>query len=250
MALKEEKRKLIRSTFVPALLVVMMWVVKLAEAVFSYRLSFLGVSPLTPEGLPGILLAPFLHGDWNHLMANTVPMLVLGSALFYFYRTIAFQVLFLTTLLTGLWVWLGAREATHIGASGLIYGLSAFLLVSGLIRRHPRLMALSMVVVFLYGGMIWGVFPEFFPEKNISWESHLAGLVAGLVLAIYYKAEGPQKPKYSWDYEEEADELEDAENEPELNSQDHTAKNQDAYWNIPEPDKNELTVVYRYRKKS
>jgi membrane associated rhomboid family serine protease len=250
MALKEEKQKLIRSTFVPALLVVLMWLVKLSETIFSYRLSFLGISPLSPEGLPGILLAPFLHGDWNHLMANTVPMFVLGSALFYFYRPIAYRVLLLSTLLTGLWVWLGAREATHIGASGVIYGLSAFLMVSGLIRRHPRLMALSMVVVFLYGGMIWGVFPELFPEKNISWESHLAGLVAGLILAIYYKAEGPQKPKYSWDYEEEAIELAEIEQESESSTQNHTAKGQDAYWNIPEPDKDELTVVYRYRKKT
>jgi membrane associated rhomboid family serine protease len=250
MAQKEEKQKLVRSTFVPAMLVLLMWVVKLVETIFSYRLSFLGVSPLTPEGLPGILLAPFLHGDWNHLMANTVPMFVLGSALFYFYRPIAYRVLLLTVLLTGLWVWLGAREATHIGASGVIYGLSAFLLVSGLIRRHPRLMALSMVVVFLYGGMIWGVFPEFFPEKNISWESHLAGLVAGLILAVFYKDEGPQKPKYSWDYEEEVAGQEVTEDKSDIDNQNHTGKNQDAYWNIPEPDKDELTVVYRYRKKT
>ncbi len=244
MTKAEDKKRLIHSTVVPAFFVLAMWLVKIAETVSGFRLSFLGITPLKAEGLAGVLFAPFLHGDWQHLMANTVPMFVLGSALFYFYRQFAVKVLVFITLLTGIWVWLGAREATHIGASGVIYGLSAFLLVSGFIRRHPRLMALSMVVVFLYGGMIWGVFPEFFPERNISWESHLAGLVAGLIMAIYYKNEGPQKPKYSWDFEEE----DDSETEGESTETHYTHTGED-YWNVPEPDKDELTVVYRFRKK-
>lgn len=243
--MKKEHKVFVNSFFVPALIVILMWTVKIAEVVFDFRLSFLGVRPLSVEGLPGILLAPFLHGDWNHLMANSVPMLALGTGLFYFYRSIAFPVLILITVLTGAWVWLGAREATHIGASGVIYGLSAFLMVSGLIRRHPRLMALSMVVVFLYGGMIWGVFPEFFPERNISWESHLAGMVAGLILALYFKKEGPQRPKYSWEFEEEAEE----EAKSDDTSSSHTDDEKDEYWNVPEPDKNELKVVYRLRRK-
>lgn len=242
--MNKEKQNLVRSAIIPALLVLIMWLVKISETIFNYRLSFLGIKPLSIEGLPGIILAPFLHGDWNHLMANTLPMLILGSALFLFYRPIAYRVLVLITVLTGLWVWLGAREATHIGASGVIYGLSAFLLISGLIRKHPRLMALSLVVVFLYGGMIWGVFPEFFPERNISWESHLAGMVAGLILAIFYKSEGPQRPKYSWEIEEE-EEMLIAESDPENRTHD----DDDTYWNVPEPDKDELKIVYRFRKK-
>ena len=86
----------------------------------------------------------------------------------------------------------------HIGASGVVYALASFHFFSGLIRREPRLMAFTLLVVFLYGGMVWGVFPDFFPTKNISWESHLMGLLAGLILAFYYRSSGPQRPRYDW----------------------------------------------------
>ncbi len=239
--MQEDQKKLVNSLFIPSLLLFVMWIVKIIEFVFDLRFSFLGITPLEMRGLIGIIASPFLHADWNHLMANSIPVLVLGSALYYFYGKIANKVLILITLLTGLWVWLGARESTHIGASGVIYGLAAFLLSSGIIRKETRLMVVSLIVVFLYGGMIWGIFPELFPHKNISWESHLSGMVAGIVLAIFYKNEGEQRKKYSWEIEEEAEIVEDTTESP-------SDQTETPYWNIPEPDKDDLNVVYHLKK--
>ncbi|MFO8129397.1 MAG: rhomboid family intramembrane serine protease [Bacteroidales bacterium] len=197
-----EKHKFIRSLIFPAFFLVLIWAVKLMEIVFDGSVSFLGIYPRELQGLPGILFSPFIHGDLEHLSANSFSVFVLMASLFFFYRKIAFKVLILIWLFTGIWVWVSAREAYHIGASGLIYGLAAFLFVSGIIRKNPRLMAITLLVAFLYGSLIWGLFPELFPEKNISWESHLLGLIAGGVLAIYYRKEGPQRKLYSWDFED------------------------------------------------
>lgn len=240
-----EKQRIITSITVPVLFLLSMWLVKIIEVVFQIQLNFLGITPLSLEGLPGIILSPFLHGDWNHIMANSVPVFVLLAALYYFYRTLATEILVLTVLLSGLWVWLGARSGVHIGASGVIYALAAFLMVSGFLRRDNRLMALSFVVVFLYGSLIWGIFPELFPEKNISWEGHLSGLIAGLVLAWFYRKKGPQRKKYSWELEEEAD---DAPEEESINKT--TSPTEKPYWDVPQPDKKDLKIVYRFRKKS
>ena len=242
---KVEKQRVITSITVPTLFLLSMWLVKIIEVVFHVQLNFLGIAPLSLAGLPGIVLSPFLHGDWNHLMANSVPVFVLLAALYYFYRTLATEILILAILISGLWVWLGARSGVHIGASGVIYALAAFLMVSGFLRRDNRLMALSFVVVFLYGSLIWGIFPELFPEKNISWEGHLSGLVAGLVLAWFYRKKGPQRKKYSWEFEEETDENSDQAFTD--NTETSTGK---PYWDIPQPDKKDLKIVYRFRKKS
>jgi membrane associated rhomboid family serine protease len=239
-----EKQRVITSFFIPALFLLSMWLVKIAEFIFDIRLSFLGITPLRLQGLPGIILSPFLHGDWNHLMANSVPIFVLMAALYYFYRTLATEILVLTVLLSGFWLWLGARSGVHIGASGLIYGLAIFLMFSGFFRRENRLMALSFVVIFLYGGLIWGIFPELFPEKNISWEGHLSGIIAGLVLAWFYRKKGPQRKIYSWETEEEEEET------PDTNLSNSTEnQSEKPYWDIPQPDKKYLKVVYRFKRK-
>ncbi len=203
-AIREEEQRMLRSLLIPLLLVVLMWAVKVIEIVGEYDFSILGILPRNWSGLPGIILTPFLHGDLSHLMANSVPILVLGSALFYFYRDIAWKIVAFAWLFTGIWVWIGARPSYHIGASGIVYALSAFIFTSGIIRRHTGLMSVALIVVFLYGSLIWGIFPEFFPKEPISWESHLFGLVAGVALAVYYRHEGPQRRKYSWELEEEA----------------------------------------------
>ncbi len=212
-----EKKRFLGSLYIPLTLLVIMWVVKLVEWAFDMRFSWLGVHPLHADGLPGILLSPLLHGDINHLVANSVPFLVLATALFYFYREISVKVFLGIWLLSGIWIWFGGRgDSVHIGASSLIYGLSSFLFVSGLIRKDTRLAALALIVAFLYGSIVWGVFPDFFPKKNISWEGHLGGFVAGVILAFYYKRSGPQRKRYSWEFEEEND----------------TAMDEEAYWNI------------------
>lgn len=239
--MQSDEKKIIQSFFVPGLFLVFMWLVMISEIIFHFDASFLGIHPLHLDGLPGILFSPLIHGDWQHIAANSAPVLILGGALYFFYRSIATKVFILIILLTGVWVWIGARGSYHIGASGLIYGLSSFLLVSGFIRRENGLMALSLIVVFLYGSFVWGIFPEFFPEKNISWESHLSGLIAGLVLAVFYRKEGPQRQNHHWDDEEETEEecIDESENE-----------NEKPYWDVPEPDRNDLTVVYHFKKQS
>lgn len=165
-------------------------------------LSAYGIYPRELSGLRGILLSPLLHGSFSHLLNNSFPLLVLGSALFFFYRDLAPRIFFLGLLITGIWVWAIARQSFHIGASGVVYSLAAFLFVSGIIRRHPRLMALSLLVAFLYGSMIWGIFPI---REHISWESHLMGMLSGVLLALFYRGTGPQRPLYSWELEEEED---------------------------------------------
>jgi membrane associated rhomboid family serine protease len=237
MGLKDDEKRMIRSMFIPCILVLIMWVVKLVEVIGGYDLTFLGIYPRRWDGLVGIIATPFIHSGFSHLMANTVPMIVLGSALFYFYRDIAFRILLMIWLFTGIWVWVGARESYHVGASGVVYGLAAFILVSGILRRHTGLMALALVVVFLYGGLIWGIFPEFFPKERISWESHLFGLVAGVALAFYYRKEGPQRKVYDWELEENNENETDDEND------------ENAYWNINLTDEEIKEIRHIYKKR-
>jgi len=203
-----EKRKLLISIRLPILFVAILWAIKLGEIATSTYLTFLGVYPLKFSGLIGILTAPLIHGDIKHLFANSVPLFVLGSCLLYFYKEISLKVFILVYFLTGLLVWIGGRDAYHIGASGVVYGLASFLFFSGIIRKDVRLMAITLFVAFIYGSLIWGIFPEFFPNQNVSTESHFWGLVVGIVLAFYYRKKGPQKKKYEWEYEEEEEENE------------------------------------------
>ena len=215
--MREEKARLLKSTYFPVLFLLVIWFVALAGELSGISFSRYGLYPRTFDGALGIVTAPLIHGDYRHLFANSVPLFVLGSGLFFFYRTIAVRVFFLIWIFGNLWVWGIGREAYHIGASGIVYGLASFLFVSGLIRREPRLMAISLFVAFLYGSMIWGIFPELFPGENISWESHLTGILAGVVFAIYFRKSGPQRKRYSWEFEEEE---EDGDDGP-------------AYWKIP-----------------
>jgi membrane associated rhomboid family serine protease len=187
--------------------------IRLSDMIWDLGINAYGLSPLNAMGLLGIVTAPLLHEGFSHLFANSVPLLVLGSLLFYFYRQIAYEVFFLIWLMTGAWVWVFASpHSVHIGASGLVYGLAAFLILSGMIRRERSLMIITLLVVFLYGGLLWGVFPQFFPKERISWESHLMGLLSGIILAIWYRKSGPQKKIYEW----ADDEVEES--------------GQDAYW--------------------
>lgn len=201
-----DKRRLMLSMLIPFIFVSLIWLVKVSEFLFSADLHFLGIYPQRISSLPGIFTSPFIHADIKHLLNNTLPLFILGSALFFFYSQVAFRVLFWLFLLTGTAVWLTGRPSWHIGASGIIYGLASFLFISGIIRRHIPLMGLSLLVAFIYGEMVWGIFPGF--RLNISWESHMLGAAAGLFLALWYRAEGPQRPVpfYEQDAEEEEEE--------------------------------------------
>ncbi len=208
---KQEKGRFLTSVLYPLAFIIVLWLVKLAEVVFAWELGTLGIYPQSLSGLKGILLSPFIHGSFSHLISNSIPLLVLGTALFYFYREAGFQVTLWGILITGLWVWIIARPSFHIGASGLLYSVAAFLFVSGIIRRHPRLMALSLLVSFLYGGMVWGIFPV---REHISWESHLMGMLSGVLLAWFFRGYGPQRPLYSWEVEELEEQMEIQEGDP------------------------------------
>jgi membrane associated rhomboid family serine protease len=190
--LKRDRKRLFLCMLIPFLFVSLMWISFIAEHLFNTDFTFLGIFPLSIKGLPGIFLSPFIHADLDHILNNTLPLFILGTALFYFYTEVAFRVFFWIIFFTGLTVWVFGRQSYHIGASGVIYGMASFLFFSGIIRRHIPLIALSLLVVFIYGQMVWGIFP--LQQANISWESHMLGAVAGIFLAIWFRNEGPQKP--------------------------------------------------------
>ncbi len=188
------------SLIFPVVFVLILWLIKAIELFFNIELYQYGIFPQKLSGLKGIFLSPFIHGSFSHLASNSLPLLVLGTALFYFYRKLAWKVSLLGLVITGIWVWIIARPSFHIGASGILYCLAAFLFASGFIRRHPRLMAISLLVAFLYGSMVWGIFPF---REHVSWESHLMGMLSGVLLAVFFKDRGPQRPRYSWEFEED-----------------------------------------------
>lgn len=196
------RRKFFLSTLIPGIFVILMGLCKAVEIIFDLDLTRLGIYPLTWEGLPGIITSPFLHSDLRHLFNNSLPLFFLAVALFFFYSEVALKIFSLTYLSTGLLVWLGGREAWHLGASGIVYGLASFLFFSGIIRRYYRLVALSLLIVFLYGEMVWGIFPGVYGQ-SVSWESHMLGTISGILLAVIYRKEGPQMPVKVWDDEEE-----------------------------------------------
>jgi membrane associated rhomboid family serine protease len=199
----EERKRFIYSLVFPAFFLFLMWAVKFFEV--SMELSFVqgGVYPRRLSGLKGILLSPLIHGDWKHLVDNSMPVLLLSLALFYFYRDIAYKIWLLIYLLGGILLWGVGRHAYHIGASGLLYGLAAFLFLSGVIRRVRSLLAISLLVVFWYGGMVWGLLPF---DYEVSFEAHITGAVAGIILAVAYRDQGPEPDRSYRDLEEEDDE--------------------------------------------
>jgi membrane associated rhomboid family serine protease len=247
---QEEKRRFYHSLVVPGLLVILIWLIKLIEVGFHTSFAEYGLLPQTITGLRGILFSPLLHGDWAHLSANTVPLFVLTAGLFYYYGKKANTILVLCWLVTGLWVWIFAKDTgVHIGASGVVYALATFHFTGGILRREPRMMAFSLLVVFLYGGLVWGIIPDFFPEKNISWESHLLGGVAGILIAFGYRETGPQRKVYQWDDEEDEMEYIDDENPP----TDVIAAKQDEEDEKTSPKTNEdsttkVKVNYKYKE--
>lgn len=227
---KEEKNRLLRSFIVPLAFVAICWIVKGIEVVFNLDFSFLGIKPLQTDGILGIFLFHFIHGSWSHLYANTLPIIVLGAGLYYFYKPIATKIWLLLMFSTGLLTWCGARGGVHIGASALIYGLAFFLMLSGFIRRNKSLVIVSFLVIFLYGSLIWGLYPKYAIDNHISWEGHLAGFIMGVALAIFYRHEGPQREK-----------------EPEDEDDSDDSDDDNPYWDVPEPPQEELTQPRYFR---
>lgn len=178
---------------IPVLVVFLMWLVYWIEIKFGFNFTKFGVYPRRIDGLIGIFCSPFIHSDTKHLFNNSIPIFVFIGMLFYFYQEIALKILIFGTLLTGFSTWLIGGKGYHIGMSGVVYLLFSFIFFSGVLRKHFRLISVSLVVIFLYGSMFWYVFPI---EKGISWEGHLSGLIVGFIFSIVYRKLGPQKKKY------------------------------------------------------
>ena len=198
------------SALPPLFLLIFIWIVKIIEISNDTSFYELGVYPRKVEGLIGILFAIFIHSDFNHLISNSISLFILFTGLIYFYRDLSYKVFVFIWIASGIMVWLGARQSYHIGASGLIYGVASFLFFSGIVRRDVRLMAISLLVVFLYGGLIWGILPIF---PRISWEYHFFGSICGLVVAIIYRNQGPVRITWSWEYDEDSNTDNEEQNE-------------------------------------
>lgn len=233
---ENEKKRFWHSLFFPFLFILLLWVIEILKYYFQWDLYFLGIYPLKLKGLHGIITAPLIHGDFTHLFNNSLPLLILSTSIFYFYKPVAFKVIYLVWIITGVWVWFSARQTWHIGASGLVYGYASFLFFSGIIRKNRSLLAISLLVAFLYGSLIWGIFPL---KREISWESHLMGGVSGLLLAFYFKEYGPKIDEPEWDDEDEEDE-DDEEDDFNFNQEDTEHRKK-----IHGP----MKIKYIYRKK-
>jgi membrane associated rhomboid family serine protease len=183
----------------PILFVILIWLIFWLEFRFNIDLKSFGIQPRTLEGLSGIIFSPFLHSSLEHLFNNSIPLFLLSSAIFFFYRTISWKIIFLGILLSGLLTWIIGRDSTHIGASGLIYVLISFIFFKGIISKNFNLMALSLIVVFIYGGTIWYIFPI---KSNMSWEGHLSGFIIGILLALLFKKNTPINKVYKWENED------------------------------------------------
>lgn len=198
------KERTIEAIIYPLLLLLILWCVFLIDRLYYLDLYKFGVKPQTIEGLKGIFFMPFIHSqkDYSHIINNSVPIFILLSTLIYFYREIAIYVVLFIWLGSGFILWYMAENpfVYHIGISGIIYGLFGFLLLSGFFTKYLPLQAISLFVAFVYGSMIWGIFPT---EERISWEGHLAGFLIGLLLAVAFRKKGPRPPKYRYEIEQE-----------------------------------------------
>jgi membrane associated rhomboid family serine protease len=239
----------LKNAIIPAFIIVgLMWLVYIVDYVLPVNLYEWGVQAQTWKGLRGILFMPLIHAPENikHIFNNSLPTFLLLTALFYSYKEVAWKVFLSSWVLTGIFVWIFAVSSTgyHIGMSGVIYALVGFLFTSGVIRRFFPLQALSLFVVFLYGSLIWGIFPM---DPQVSWQGHLMGLIVGIWLAFYFRTEGPKRPKYLYEIEKELGieppdlegiylerlrQLEEKENEQK-----------------PETNQNSVQVVYHITKK-
>jgi len=187
-----ERDRILASFILPGILIVVLWVITLLDETLNLQLWRYGVLPREASGLIGIFFYPLIHADFGHIASNTLPLLLLGALTMYFYRPLAVKIFFIIYFLSGMLIWIIGRQSYHIGASGVIYGLAGFLITSGIIRRNNNLLAISLLIVFAYGGMMAGMFPTL---PQISWEGHLSGFFVGMFCAFMYRKQGPPDEK-------------------------------------------------------
>jgi len=212
-----EKDLFFHSILKSVIIVAVLWVFFLINDIFGFNWNNYGVMPRNISGLFGIFTMPFLHGDISHLFSNSVPLFVLLFSIFYFFSKKATPILLMTYFVSGVLTWIIGTSGTHIGASAVVYALAFFLVAISIIKQEAKLMAYSLIIIFLYGSIVWGFFPQLFPDKHISWEGHLAGAITGIILAIFYRKEGPVKKVY---FEDESDDDSDLEHADDADYQD------------------------------
>lgn len=218
---KEDKVKIITSFLFAGIFILILWLIRIFESYTRIDLGIYGVEPKVVKGITGIIFSPLIHADFEHLFSNSISLFLLTFGVFYFYRKPSLKVFTIIYFGSGLLVWIFGRQAYHIGASGLVYGFASYLFFIGMFRRDKGAMALSLLMVFLYGSLVWGLFPI---DQSISFESHISGAALGLLCAIIFRNSEPKK-KYEW---EEEDEEDDKEYIPDEEQTDNTHIREDA----------------------
>lgn len=193
----------VQSLKIPLFMVSFIFIIHLIKVFSGFPLGYFGIYPREMASLPGIFTAPLIHGSFQHLFSNILPLFATSFIMFLFYKRVAIRSIMLIYVLTGISVWIGAKPAFHIGASGVVYGLVSFIFWSGIFRRNTKSIALALIVVIMYSGYIAGILPN---QEGISWESHLFGGIIGILVARIYKDEIEKdeitKP-YEWEKQED-----------------------------------------------
>lgn len=185
-SLEITRRHFLESLRFPLLALAFIWLIHVHQYLFGWDAGDFGIISRRLYGLRGIVTAPLVHGSWGHLLSNSFPLFVLTAICLYFYRKVAMRAFWMVYFLTGVSVWLLARPVSHIGASGVVYGLVAFIFWNGIFRRSLRSVILALIVMLFYSGMFIGIFPD---QEGISWESHLLGSLAGIFTSFWFKSE-------------------------------------------------------------
>jgi len=187
---------ILKSVLVGLVFTALPWLVFGYEKWNNISLSEYGILPRNIAQFWGMFTSPFLHADVQHLISNTTPLFILTAFLHHFYRKFFGWVYLSIFLLSGFWTWIIGRPDIHIGASGVVYGLTSYIFFSGAWSKNYKLAAISLLIVFLYGSIVWGVFPM---ERHVSWEAHLSGFVAGFIMSLYFKKQLPTRKKFDWE---------------------------------------------------
>lgn len=197
-----------KSILIASAFVILLWIIKCWQTYYTIDLYQLGVKPHTLAGLVGILTAPLIHGSWQHVLGNSLPLILLGSLLIYGYPKSRWWTIVIIWIFSGIGVWLFARDSFHFGASGLTHGLFFYLFTAGILRRDKLFSVLLMIAFYMYGSMVLTILPT---EQGISFEYHLFGAIAGLISAIFFRHWDPKlkEKNYSWQKQEGIDETDD-----------------------------------------
>ena len=224
--MKHDIRRMALAAVIPLFLLFILYILKFLETGMDWNFTRLGVYPMEQRGVFGIFAHPLVHSSFKHLFANTIPLFFLMWCLCYFYRHIAPYIFFAIWIGCGALTFLIGKPGWHIGASGIIYGLAFFLFFSGILRKHVPLIAISLLITFLYGGLVWNMFPQF-AKATTSWEGHLSGAIAGTLCAIGFMGYGPQRPD-PFAGEEDEEEDEDEENNEDEDDKKEEEKDEDS----------------------